>query len=131
MDYGVHLNDIEWSKKMAQKFVLFAFNGDSMCFIHVILNALDLKQKGFNVKVVIEGSACKLASEFENETNPFYQKYQELKNSGLIDCFCKACSAKMNSLDVIDNIGFPTCSEMNGHPSMAKYISEGYTIITF
>jgi len=116
---------------MAQKFVLFAFNGDPMCFIHVILNALDLQQKGFEVKVVIEGSACKLASEFENESNPFYQQYQELKNSGLIDCFCKACSAKMDSLDFIEKIGFPTCSEMNGHPSMAKYISEGYRIITF
>ena len=26
-----------------KKVALFAFNGDSMCFIHVLLNALDLK----------------------------------------------------------------------------------------
>ena len=40
---------------MSQKFVLFAFNGDKMCFINVILNDLDLQKKGFNIKVVIEG----------------------------------------------------------------------------
>ena len=27
---------------MKKKYALFAFNGDPMCFIHVILNALDL-----------------------------------------------------------------------------------------
>lgn len=28
-----------------KKVALFAFNGDSMCFIHVLLNALDLKEE--------------------------------------------------------------------------------------
>jgi len=26
-----------------QKFALFVFNGDPICFIHVLLNALDMK----------------------------------------------------------------------------------------
>ncbi|MBD3254477.1 MAG: cytoplasmic protein [Candidatus Lokiarchaeota archaeon] len=116
---------------MTNKYALFAFNGDPMCFIHVILNALDMKDKGFDVKVIVEGSACKLAGEFENESNPFFKKYQELKNSGLIDCFCKACSGKLGSLEKVKKIGFPTCNEMMGHPSMAKYIQKGYEIITF
>ncbi len=46
---------------MGEKFALFAFNGDPMCFIHVVLNALDLDKKGFEVKVIVEGSATKLA----------------------------------------------------------------------
>jgi hypothetical protein len=116
---------------MNQKFALFAFNGDPMCFIHVILNALDFKKKGFEVKVIVEGSATKLAREFENMQNPFYDKYNELKNSGLVDCFCKACSNKMESLPDVQKLGFETCDELMGHPSMARYINQGYTIITF
>ena len=116
---------------MANKFALYAFNGDPMCFIHVILNALDMHEKGFEVKVIIEGSACKLADQFENESNPFYKLYQQLKESNLIDCFCKACSGKMGTLKKVEEMGFPTCAEMEGHPSMAKYIEDGYTIITF
>ncbi|MFX1570499.1 MAG: DsrE family protein [Promethearchaeota archaeon] len=116
---------------MEKKFALFAFNGDPMCFIHVILNALDMNKKGYDVKVIVEGSATKLAAQFENSENPFYEKYQELKSSGLIDCFCKACSNKMGSLQKVEELGFPTCAELIGHPSMAKYIEQGYSIITF
>ena len=32
-----------------KKVVLFAFNGDFMCFIHVLVNALDLHEKGYEV----------------------------------------------------------------------------------
>lgn len=116
---------------MSGRFALFAFNGDPMCFIHVILNALDLREKGNEVKVIIEGSATKLAKEFENENNPFHKLYRRLSESGLVDCFCKACSRKMGSLEEVERLGFETCAEMMGHPSMARYIQLGYTIITF
>ncbi|TFF95234.1 MAG: cytoplasmic protein [Promethearchaeota archaeon] len=114
-----------------KKFALYAFNGDPMCFIHVILNALDMNERGYDIKVIVEGSACKLAEEFENESNPMYSLYRQLKDSELIDCFCKACSNKMGSLKTVENLGFATCDEMKGHPSMAKYIEKGYNIITF
>jgi hypothetical protein len=29
-----------------KKLALFAFNGDSLCFVHVLLNAVDLREKG-------------------------------------------------------------------------------------
>ncbi|MFX0030200.1 MAG: DsrE family protein [Candidatus Hermodarchaeota archaeon] len=102
-----------------------------MCFIHVILNALDMKEKGHTVKVIVEGSATKLANQFENTENPFFGKYKELKSSGLIDCFCKACSNKMGSLSDVERLGFSTCAELMGHPCMTKYIEQGYEIITF
>ena len=43
-----------------RKTALFVFNGDPMCFIHVLLNALDMHEKGYEVKTVIEGAATKL-----------------------------------------------------------------------
>ncbi len=39
---------------------LFAFNGEPMCFLHVLLNALDMKARGFGVKLVLEGASVKL-----------------------------------------------------------------------
>ena len=116
---------------MAGMFALFAFNGDPMCFIHVILNALDLHERGNDVKVIVEGSATKLAKQFENPDNPFSKLYTKLKESKLIDCFCKACSNKMGSLGEVEKQGFPTCAEMSGHPRMSKYLELGYSIITF
>ncbi|TFF88991.1 MAG: cytoplasmic protein [Promethearchaeota archaeon] len=90
-----------------------------------------MNEKGYDVKVVVEGEACKLAGEFEDKENPRYTLYKKLWDSGLIDCFCKACSNMMGTLEKVKELGFPLCDEMMGHPSMEKYINQGYTVITF
>ena len=35
-----------------KKVALFAFNGELMCFVHVLLNALDMKEKGYEDMVL-------------------------------------------------------------------------------
>lgn len=114
-----------------KKIALFAFNGEAMCFVHVLLNALDMKAKGYEVKVIIEGSATKLVEELADESKPFANLYQKVKDQGLIDCVCKACASKMNSLHSAMGQQLPLCDELSGHPSMAKYMEQGFEIITF
>ena len=109
---------------------MFAFNGDSMCFIHVLLNALDMAKKGFSVKLVIEGSATGLLNELADPGAPLAQLYSKVKEQGLIDCVCNACAEKTGSIDSARKQELPLCAEMKGHPSMARYMDEGYEIIT-
>ncbi len=109
------------------KFVIFAFNGNDMCFVHVLLNALDMNSKGLETKIVIEGEAVKLVKEMEESGNPLYKKAKE---KGLIDCICKACSAKMGVLEYNSTTGIPLGDDMNGHPSMEAYIAKGYKVVT-
>lgn len=116
---------------MNKKVVLVAFNGEPMCFVHVLFNALDMEQKGYEVKVVIEGSATKVANELNDQGKPFGKLYLEVREKGLIDCVCQACSAKMEVLKGIEAQGLPLCNEMSGHPSLEKYIEQGYHVITF
>ena len=114
---------------MTRKIVVYAFNGEVMCFMHALLNVLDMKQKEFDVKLVIEGSATKQIKESQGENSPIAQLYETVKSAGLIDCVCKACSNKMGSLEDAKEQGLPICDDMSGHPSMSKYIDEGYEII--
>lgn len=116
---------------MVKKVVLVAFNGELMCFVHVLLNALDMAARGYDVKVVIEGSATKTADILNDPATQFHKFYRQVKEQGLIDCACKACAAKMEALAGIEAQGLPLCSEMTGHPSLAKYIDAGYQVITF
>ncbi|MDX2479283.1 MAG: cytoplasmic protein, partial [Desulfuromusa sp.] len=53
-----------------KKFALFVFNGDPMCFIHVLLNALDMQAKGHEATIIIEGAAVKLVPELVKPENP-------------------------------------------------------------
>lgn len=114
-----------------KKFVLFAFNGEAMCFVHVLLNAMDMKSKGHDVKIVIEGAATKLLPELENEGSILFGLYKKVKDMDVIDGACKACSAKMGTLNSAEKMGLKLLDDMMGHPSMSDYIDKGYTVITF
>jgi len=98
-----------------------------MCFMHVLLNAIDMHEKGMEVKIIMEGESVKLIRELESKGNKSYEKARELN---LFDCICKACSAKMGVLAYNERTGIPINGELNGHPSMTKFIEEGYEIIT-
>lgn len=114
-----------------KKVVLFAFNGDFMCFVHVLLNALNMKERGYEVKIVIEGSATKLIPELSKKGNPMFQLFQKAKDLKLIAGACKACSGKMGVLDAVKEEGIELLGELNGHPSMAGYQEKGFEVITF
>ena len=116
---------------MTRKVALFAFNGEPMCFVHVLLNALDMNEKGYDVKVIIEGSTPRTANALNDPDAKFHRFYQAVKDEGLIDCVCRACSAQVDALEGIEAQGLPLCDDMTGHPSMASYLEDGYEIITF
>lgn len=116
---------------MNRKIAMFAFNGDPMCFIHVLLNTLDMNEKGFDVALVIEGSATKLVPEISRDGHPLNKLYTKVKEAGLIHCVCRACANKMEVLERVENEKLPVCGPMSGHPSMADYINEGYDVISF
>ncbi|MDG6224116.1 MAG: cytoplasmic protein [Candidatus Thermoplasmatota archaeon] len=116
---------------MTRKVALFAFNGDQMCFVHVLLNSLDMADRGYDVKLVIEGSATGLIPRFSDPAEPFKALYSRVLSEGLIDSACKACCSKMGTLGSAREQGIRLSFDMSGHPSIARYIEDGYEIMTF
>ena len=114
-----------------KKIALFVFNGDPMCFIHVLLNALDLDSKGYTAKVVIEGAATKLLPELVKKDNPLHTLWEKAKTAGIIAGVCKACAGKMGTLEAAKEQNLELLADMNGHPSMSGYLQEGFEVISF
>ncbi|WP_419786912.1 cytoplasmic protein [Pseudodesulfovibrio sp.] len=112
-------------------YCLYAFNGELMCFAHVLLNALDMADKGSEVLIVFEGASVKLVPELEKESNPFHALYKQCKERGLIDGACKACSAKLGVLEAVQDAGLKLLEGMSGHPPISSYMVRGYTVLTF
>ncbi len=114
-----------------EKVVFFAFRGDPMCFIHVLLNSLDLNEKGMDGRIILEGEAVKLVPEMA-ETSHFLNKlYTKVKDLDLIVGACKACSHKLGVAEAIQKEDIELIGEMSGHPAMSEYIEKGYRILTF
>ena len=121
---------------MNEKYMLVAFNGEPMCFAHVLLNALDMADKGFAVKVIVEGSATGLLPGLLDGSTPFSKQFNQVRDRGLLEGVCKACCAKMGVLPAVQNDAskkgdLVLLDDMSGHPSLGRYIADGYQIITF
>ncbi|MDK9709096.1 MAG: DsrE family protein [Desulforhopalus sp.] len=114
-----------------RKYALFVFNGDPMCFIHVLLNALDMKTRGHEAKIIIEGAAVKLLPELINPDNPLHALWKKSLKGGVVEGVCKACSNKLGTLESAKEQGLNLLDDMSGHPGMASYREEGYELITF
>ena len=114
-----------------KKIALFVFNGDPMCFIHVLLNAKDWNDRGHEAKIVVEGAATKLIPELDREENPMHKLWEKAKQAGLVAGACRACSAKLGVLDDVKSQDVDLLEGIAGHPSMAQYQEEGFEVITF
>jgi hypothetical protein len=115
-----------------RRIALFAFNGEPMCFAHVLLNAFDLRARGHDVTIVIEGSATRLVKEFrEDGSLPFANLYRRAVDEGVIGCVCEACASKMGSRQAAEAEELTLCAEMTGHPSIGRYLEQGCEVLTF
>jgi hypothetical protein len=114
-----------------EKTVLFAFRGDPICFVHVLLNGIDLYNRGRKGLIVIEGDAVTLVGQMSEPGHFLSSLYQKAKELGLFHGACKACATKLGAIEPIEKEGIPLIGEMSGHPSMGAFMDEGYEVITF
>ncbi|MBC7115159.1 MAG: cytoplasmic protein [Archaeoglobi archaeon] len=114
-----------------KKVAIFTFSGDQMNFFHALLNALDMKERGFDVKIIIEGVSTRFIGKLTDPEDPLFKLYSEVKKEGLIDCVCKSCASQTKSLKRAEEEGLRLCDEMGGHPSMGRYLEEGYEVLLF
>lgn len=114
-----------------EKTVLFAFRGDPLCFVHVLLNSIDLHERGRQGLIVIEGEAVTLVETMSQPDHFLSALYQRAKGLGLFTGACRACATKLEAIDAIEREGIPLIGEMSGHPAMGGFMDEGYQVITF
>lgn len=103
-----------------RKFVIYAFNGDPNCFLHVLLTVLDMADKGHEVRLVIEGSAIRLTENPEEHGTIFADLYNRVQELGLVDRVHLTCL-----------VGAGGGADVQGQPSMTDYLRQGYEVITF
>lgn len=110
-----------------KKYLFYAMTGEKMCLMHVLMNAVDLKAAGHEVKVIFEGRSVLLPSQLEAEKNPHYLKAREL---GLLAGICYACSVQLKVEEQNAALGLPMLKDMFGHAGMRPFVAEGYEVIS-
>ena len=109
------------------KILFYGMTGEKMCFLHTLMNALDMASVGHEVKIIFEGASVKLIEGFETENNPLYNKAKEKK---LIAGVCLACSKVLGVYDANLASGLTMLEDMNGHAGMKAYVEAGYKVVS-
>lgn len=113
-----------------RRVALFAFGGDEMCFVHVLLNALAFHGAGYETRIVLEGASVKLVPLLV-ESGPLKVLFERCRAAGLVAGVCLACARKLGSYEAAVAQELPLLDDMNGHAGMAPFVSLDYRIITF
>jgi hypothetical protein len=113
-----------------KKVVLFAFRGDPLCFVHVLLNALDMHEKGMQSGIVFEGSSVTLVGELAQPDHQFHGLYRQAMDKNLIFGVCRACAVKLGALQAAESEGLTLLDDMRGHAGMARFLMDGFSVIT-
>ncbi|HHV42984.1 MAG TPA: hypothetical protein GXX72_09165 [Clostridiaceae bacterium] len=109
-----------------RKILFYAMQGKKMCFLHVLMNALQLTEVGHEVRIVFEGESVKLPSVLAEEKNKLYSKANE---KGLIAGICLACSAQLGVLEANKALDLPLLDDLNGHAGILPFLKEDYEVI--
>ena len=111
---------------MKEKYLFYAMQGEKMCFMHLLMNVIDLHESGHEVKIIFEGQSVLLPKELEEEKNPLYKKAVE---NNLIAGVCLGCSKVLNILEYNETLPYPLLSDMSNHAGMKSFIEDGYKIV--
>jgi hypothetical protein len=108
-----------------KQYAIFAFRGEAPCVMHAVLNVDDMRKKGFNAILILEGGSVKIAPKMINGEFPL--PWEKIKQ--MIDCACLGCSKMFKVDEVIQKAGIRLEGSMYNHVSIVDYIEKGYKII--
>lgn len=97
---------------------------------HALLYCKDFLEKGHGAKLVFDGAGTEWVAELMKPEHKLHPLFKEIQGKGAIDAICDFCAGAFGVKDQAQKSGIAMGSEFQGHPSIAKYVAEGYQFLT-
>ncbi len=114
---------------MKVAFLIFSYSNKDKpnmpVMFHTLLFANELKEKGDEVKIILEGEGVLWAKDLLNEDHPLKNHFEKLKDDFVV---CEACASMFNIKNEIEG-KLKLENDLFGHISLKKYLDDGYQII--
>jgi hypothetical protein len=110
---------------VSKKVAIFAFRGEGPCFLHALLNAEDMRNRGLNAVVIMEGGSVKNIRAVAEGTFPVPVD----KVKSLVDCACLGCSMLFKVDGLFQQVDIRLEGGMSNHVSITDYMDKGYEIL--
>ncbi|MGH7820903.1 MAG: DsrE family protein [Candidatus Binatia bacterium] len=99
--------------------------------LHALLYARELKEHGHAIVLVFDGAGTEWAEEWTkpDSTHPLAPAYRKLRDAGVTEVVCDYCSGAFQVKGKLRERGVPLTAEFDGHPSVARWVDEGYRLL--
>lgn len=98
--------------------------------LHALLYAKELKEAGYSVTLIFDGAGTGWAEAFRDPENKLHGKYEELRKLGIVEEICDFCAGAFKVKDKLKQMSDATLvGEFEGHPSLKKWVHQGYQVI--
>lgn len=116
---------------MTEKFVMVVQAGPQELAkaLHALLYGQELHEAGYPVQIMFDGAGTTWVKEFEDPENKYHDVYKHAQKLGIVAGACEYCANAFGVAEQVKGAGVSLIGEVGGHPSLVKYIKEGYTPI--
>jgi len=99
--------------------------------VHAFVYAKELKEHGHAVILIFDGAGTEWAEELSDPKSPSKLKplYDEFRATGTTEIICDYCANAFGVKKKLTERAAPLVGEYAGHPSIAKWVEQGYQLI--
>lgn len=97
--------------------------------VHALLYATELDAAGYDVTLIFDGAGTEWADALRDPANKLHARYQALKEAGITEIICDFCAGAFDVKETLQGGEVPLVAEYEGHPSIVKWIRQGYVPI--
>ena len=121
---------------MKRKLLFLIFTDEVCKLYHSIIYALDLKENGHQVKIILEGLSTKKIKEICEENEDMKALLMQLREHDLLIGACKAAShgcgsSKSDVPEWMRDREIRLLEDLDGHAGITYLVEQGYEIVTF
>lgn len=99
--------------------------------LHALLYARELKEHGHEIVLMLDGAGTEWAEEWTkpDSPHPLAPAYRKLRDAGVTEIVCDYCSGAFQVKGKLRERGVPLTAEFEGHPSVARWVDQGYRLL--
>lgn len=96
---------------------------------NALITAKELKEEGDEVAVLFDGAGTKWVGELANPEHRAHGLFESVRDT--VAGACSYCASAFGAREQVEASGVALLDEYAQHPSIRRFIAEGYQVVTF
>jgi hypothetical protein len=98
--------------------------------LHALLYAEELKGGGHEVVLILDGAGTSWAPMLRDPSHKLHARWERLRKAGVVEEVCDFCAGAFKVKDGLKTMTDANLvAEFEGHPSLLKWVDQGYEVL--